>query len=296
MDLHETMNYTKTAVNLNITQPAVTQHIKYLEQKYKVRLFHYERKHLSLTLEGEYLYTHALSLLANATKLIQDIIHVHDEMESIRLGATLTIGEYLVPQFLIALFAVKPQLELKMQIENTEILLEKVREGHIDFALIEGLFDKEEFDTRLLKKEEMSLILPPDHPLLQKKVIYVEDLLPYRVLVREPGSGTRDVFVQALNQFNLSLHNFSSYMEINHINSIKKLVEGGLGISFLYQSAIEEELKDGRLVSKKVRGFRLMREFNMVSLQDSIYNKQYDSYHNFFLQVLHKRTPHGEEH
>lgn len=292
MDLHETMNYTKTAMNLNITQPAVSQHIKYLEQKYHVRLFRYEKKHLMLTSEGEYLYTHALTLLANAYKLAQDIQHVNDEQESIRLGATLTIGEYLVPPFLLALCQKNPQLELKMTIENTEVLLEDVREGNIDFALIEGLFDKEEFETRLVKKEEMILILSKDHPLVDKKVIRIEDLLKNRILVREPGSGTRDVFVQALSQYNLSLHNFSSYMEINHINTIKKLVEGGLGISFLYKSAVLDELKDGRLISKKVRGFHLMREFNMVSLRDSIYNKQYNEYHRYFLEILHQH--HGE--
>lgn len=288
MDLHETMNYTKTAMNLNITQPAVTQHIKYLEQKYQVKLFHYERKHLSLSVEGEYLYQHALSLLANARKLEHDIRHVQDEKENLRLGATLTIGEYLVPQFLISLYETKPYLDLNMRIENTEVLLDEVRVGSIDFALIEGLFDKEEFHTRLLKKEEMILILPSEHPLLDKKIIRIEDLLEYRILVREPGSGTRDVFIQALNQYNLSLHNFSSYMEINHINTIKKLIEGGLGISFLYRSAVKEELADGRLMTRKVRGFRLMREFNMVSLKDSIYNKQYDQYHAFFQQVLHE--------
>lgn len=292
MDLHETMNYTRTANNLNITQPAVTQHIKYLEQKYQVHLFHYERKKLSVTPEGEYLYTHALALMANASKLEKDIKHMMDEKETLRFGATLTIGEYLAPRFILELFKSKPELDLCMTIENTEGLLERVRDGNIDFAMIEGLFNKEEFNTRLIKKEEMILIMPANHPLVERKLIRIEDLLPYHVLVREKGSGTRDIFVQALNQFNLSLHNFSSYLEINHINSIKKLVEGGLGISFLYKSAVLAELEEGTLVTRKVRGFHLMREFNMVSLCDSIYNKQYDVYYQFFMQLL--RMEHGE--
>lgn len=286
MDLHETMNYTKTASNLHITQPAVTQHIKYLERKYQVSLFHYERKHLELTKEGEYLYQHALTLLANAEKLLEDIQHVSDETERIRMGATMTIGEYLVPQFLIALYDKNPSLDLQLTLENTELLLEEVREGNVDFALIEGLFNKEEFHTQLLKKEEMVLILPPHHELLEKKIIHVEDLLKERIFVREPGSGTRDVFVQALAQYNLSLHNFDSCVQINHINMIKKLVEGGLGISFLYQSAIAKELDNGSLVTRKVRGFRLMREFNMVSLKASIYNHQYDQYFQYFKSLI----------
>lgn len=286
MDLHETMNYTKTASNLHITQPAVTQHIKYLERKYRVSLFHYERKHLEITKEGEYLYAHALTLLANADKLLEDILHVSDAKERIRMGATMTIGEYLVPQFLIALYEKNPSLDLALTLENTELLLDEVREGNVDFALIEGLFNKEEFHTQLLKKEEMVLILPAHHELTEKKVLRVEDLLRERIFVREPGSGTRDVFVQALAQYNLSLHNFAHCVQINHINMIKKLVEGGLGISFLYESALKEELANGTLVTRKVRGFRLMREFNMVSLKDSIYNFQYDQYFQYFKALL----------
>lgn len=286
MDLHETMNYTKTAQNLNITQPAVTQHIKYLERKYQVKLFHYEKKHLQLSKEGEYLYHHALTLLANADKLLEDIQHVGDEQETIRMGATMTIGEYLVPQFLIALYEKNPALDLQLTLENTELLLDEVRNGNVDFALIEGLFNKEEFHTRLLKKEEMILILPPNHPLLERKIIKIEDLLQERIFVREPGSGTRDVFVQALAQYNLSLHNFAHCVQINHINMIKKMVEGGMGISFLYESAVNEDLANGKLETRKVRGFRLMREFNMVSLKDSIYNAQYDEYFDYFHSLL----------
>lgn len=286
MDLHETMNYTKTAQNLHITQPAVTQHIKYLEHKYQVNLFHYEKKHLYLTKEGEYLYHHALTLLSNAEKLLDDIQHVSDERETIRMGATMTIGEYLVPQFLIALYEKNASLDLHLTLENTELLLDEVRNGNVDFALIEGLFNKEEFHTQLLKKEEMILILPKGHELLDRKIIKVEDLLSERVFVREPGSGTRDVFVQALAQYNLSLHNFAHCVQINHINMIKKLVEGGLGISFLYHSAVKEDLLSDKLETRKVRGFRLMREFNMVSLKDSIYNAQYDQYFEFFHALL----------
>lgn len=286
MDLHETMNYTKTARNLKITQPAVTQHIKYLERQYGVHLFHYEKKHLQLTEEGEYLYRHALSLLANAQKLLSDIRHVADKKETIRIGATMTIGEYLMPEFLLALYEQKPQPDLQLKLENTDILLDRVRGGMLDFAFIEGLFNKEEFHTKLLKKEEMILILPMEHPLLKHKRIHLEDLLNERIFVREKGSGIRDIFEQELEQRNLSLSNFSSCIQINHINMIKELVEGGLGFSFLYESAVRQELAAQRLATRKIQDFRLMREFNMVSLKDSIYHAQYDHYYEIFKACL----------
>lgn len=286
MDLHETMNYTKTAQNMNITQPAVTQHIKYLEQRYNVKLFHYERKHLELTPEGEYLYAHSVALLSNATKILEEIRHVGEESVCIKMGATLTIGEYLLPTFMLHLNKTYPQIDFRVKLDNTEGLLEEVRKGNLDFAMIEGIFNKEEFHTKLLKKDEMILILPNNHELLEKKVIKIEDLLNYRILVREVGSGTRDVFVRALQQLNLSLHNFIDCMEINNINTIKKLVEGGYGISFMYKSAVLEELKDSRISTCKVRNFRLMREYNTISLKDSIYNNRVDEYHALFSEVI----------
>ncbi len=245
MDLHETMNYTKTAQNLHITQPAVTQHIKYLERKYKVRLFHYERKHLELTKEGEYLYRYALSILSNTEQLLQELQQLSDPKEKIQLGATLTIGEYLLPEMLIALYERNNELDLQLTLENTEMLVKDVRDGKLEFALVEGLFNKEEFHTSLLKKEEMILILPPNHPLVHQKTIT--------------------------------------------INMIKEMVQGGTGISFLYESAVRKELEEKRLATRKVKNFSLMREFNMISMKNSIYREQIDSYYSFFKECLSNR-------
>ena len=289
MDLHETMNYTKTAQNLHITQPAVTQHIKYLERKYKVRLFHYERKHLELTKEGEYLYRYALSILSNTEQLLQELKQLSDPKEKIQLGATLTIGEYLLPEMLIALYERNNELDLQLTLENTEMLVKDVRDGKLEFALVEGLFNKEEFHTSLLKKEEMILILPPNHPLVHQKTITIDALLKERLFVRESGCGTREIFIQALEQNNLSLDNFAKCTQISHINMIKEMVQGGTGISFLYESAVRKELEEKRLATRKVKNFSLMREFNMISMKNSIYREQIDSYYSFFKECLSNR-------
>ncbi|NBJ64607.1 LysR family transcriptional regulator [bacterium c-19] len=286
MDLHETMNYTKTASNLNITQPAVTQHIKYLERKYKVSLFHYSRKHLELTKEGEYLYRYALNLLSNADQLLQELQHLSDPKETIKMGATLTIGEYLLPSLLIALYDRNEDLDLQLTLENTELLVKDVKDGKLDFALVEGIFNKEEFHTSLLKSEEMVLILPPKHPLVHRKTITLDDLLDERLFVREPGSGTREIFTQALGENNLSLDNFAKCTQISHINMIKEMVQGGTGISFLYESAVRKELVDHTLATRKVKGISLMREFNMISSKNSIYHEKIDSYFAFFKEHL----------
>lgn len=285
MDLHETMNYTKTAQNLHITQPAVTQHIQYLERKYHVQLFHYEKKHLECTKEGEYLYQHALSLVSGADKLLQELRYVGDERETIHMGATMAVSENLVPQFLSALYQRNPKLDLHLTLADTEVLLKAVREGNVDFAWVEGIFDKSEFRTHLLKKEEMILVLAKDHPLVQRKIVRLEDLLKEHLFLREEHGKNGDVLTQKLAQHNLTPHNFADCTSINQIAMIKKLVANGLGITFLHESAVQEELVNHTLVTRKVKGFKLMREFNMIAQKHSIYQRQYDAYFKFFKQL-----------
>lgn len=285
MDLHETMNYTKTAQNLHITQPAVTQHIQYLERKYHVTLFHYEKKQLELTKEGEYLYQHALPLLYNADKLLHELHHIGDDQETIRMGASMAIGESLAPQLLSALYKRNPNLDLHLTLDHTAKLLDDVRAGSVDFALIGGLFDKAEFYTRRLRREELLLCLSVDHPLLQRKTIRIEDLLGEHVFVQATGSGTRDVLIQALAQHNRSLKCFRVTC-IDSIPIIKKLVAGGLGISFLYESVLTEELAAHKLATHKIKGFKLMREFHMIAPKHSIFHHQFDGYYTFFKQQL----------
>ena len=284
MDLHETMNYTKTAKNLHITQPAVTQHIQYSERKYHVQLFRYEKKRLACTKEGEYLYRHALSLVSGADKLIRELSHICDECETLRIGATMSIGETILPQFLLALYCQKENLDVELSIGNTEKLIKEVREGSLDFAWIEDRFDKEEFHSHLLKREAMILIMPDAHPLLSRKTLRMEDLLGERLFILEQDGAA--VFEQALTQCNLSLQSFAACTQIPQLSMIKRLVEGGGGIAFLYESAVREELAMHKLATHKVMGFKPIRDFHMIAQKHSIYLRQYDAYFKFFKQSL----------
>ncbi len=140
------MNFTKAAEALHITQPAVSQHIRFIEDYYQTRLFSFQGKKPVLTEAGEYLL-HAFSTLSHdQVYLKEQVLAMKNKHPSLIFGATLTIGEYVMPQFLIEHQTHHPDTALTMITANTHELLERISDGEIDFAIVEGYFDKTQYD------------------------------------------------------------------------------------------------------------------------------------------------------
>ena len=216
------LSYTKTAAALNLTQPAVTQHIKYLEQAYDIKLFIYEGKTLKLSEEGLKLYEFASSLKASCNKF-ESILVAKNKSEILNFGTTLTIGEFIMPKILKKLYMDFPQLHISMLVDNTKNLIALLENGDLDFILIEGHFKRDNFDSQLFSKENFIGICSPFNSILNEEP-YLKDLLNENLILREKGSGSRDIFEQILIENNLSMESFEKKMEIGNINLIKDLV------------------------------------------------------------------------
>lgn len=261
-------NYTKTAQALHITQPAVSQHIKYLEEYYGGKLFCYRGKTLTLTQRGETLLRHLIAMRADSLRLRETLQSGQGAGRRLNFGATLSIGEFICPHILGALLEEAPDLRVHMPVENTERLLEKLENGEIDFALIEGFFDKAQYDYTLFSNEPFIAVCSGEHPLGGRRAS-MEQLMKERIIIREKGSGTRNVFEQLLREHNFSIGSFSMVSEIGNMNAIKRLVERNLGVTFLYRAAAKEELATGKLREIDVENISVEREFNFVALKDS---------------------------
>lgn len=272
LDLCNTLNYTKTAERLHITQPAVTQHIKYLEEYYNNKLFLYKNRKLLLTEAGKKLYDYIISLKINSEKVRENLFYGKFSNEFINFGATLTIGEYIMPDIIIELKKVNPSLELSLRVANTENLLKFLHEGTIDFAIIEGHFNKNDYEHFLFSKERFIGVKKKSD---FKKLYKLEELYSETLIVRERGSGTREILDHILYEKNMNLDNFKEIMQIGNINAIKKLVKSGLGITFLYEKAIEKEIKEGIIEEINIENFQIEREFNFIFLKNSYHFEEY---------------------
>ena len=267
LTLCEEKSYTKAAEKLCITQPAVSQHIRYLEQYYDSKLFYYKGKNLSLTPQGEQLLKYALISKADWNK-IADTLKKETGSERISFGATLTIGEYVMPEILSKLIKQSDNTTLSMLVDNTETLLQKLQQGLIDFAFVEGQLDKNEYTTRLFSPAGFIPVCAVNHEFAHRKVSF-DEIFSQRLIVREVGSGTRGVLEQVLLEHNQNIKNFSHIVEIGNLNVIKTLVEKGLGITFLYENAVESEISQGLLKKIRLSDFEAVREFNFVCMKGS---------------------------
>lgn len=268
------MNFTKAAEALHITQPAVSQHIRYIEEYYQTRLFTFQGKKPVLTEAGEYLLHAFTTLSHDQVYLKEQLLSMQKKKPALIFGATLTIGEYVMPRFLIEYQTRHPDTVLTMITANTHELLDRISDGEIDFAIVEGYFDKTQYDYLTFSSEPY--IAVAGTPLFEDfRPRSISELLDQKLIVREPGSGTREILEKHLEARNLSIHDFSGVSEIGNIPALKAVVSAGLGITFLYRSAAEEELKNGILFDVTPENFSITHDFTLIWQKGSMFASRY---------------------
>jgi DNA-binding transcriptional LysR family regulator len=161
-----------------------------------------------------------------------------------------------------------------MIVGNTEELLHKLEEGEIDFALVEGYFVKNEYDFAVYSREKYICIAGRDYR-LKKKPYVLEDLLQETLIIRERGSGTRDIFEKNLEKQNLTISDFNKVIEIGNINAIKCLVKNNNGITALYEIAVKDELKNGTLKKIEVEDLQKTHDFYFIWRKNSTFKSLY---------------------
>lgn len=269
----QTMNYTEAAKMLHITQPAVSQHIHYLEQQYGSKFFQYEGKHLSLTESGQ-LFLQTATTIQHDIKHLQEQISTLSTYQYLNFGATLTIGEYIMPESILHVLKHEPNIQIRMVVENTDELLKLLNQGKIDFAIIEGFFPRHAYESLTYKEERFLPVCACDYT-FAKPVFRLEDLLSEQLLVRENGSGTREALERSLMEHNMVIKDFNKLTELGNLNAIKSLVSAGAGISFFYESAVKEELKSGLLREIPLEDFYAKHDFTFLWQKGSVFSPYY---------------------
>lgn len=268
------LNFTRASEALCITQPAVTHHIHYLQEYYGVKLFNYAGKRLTLTPEGEELRWAALAMCHDEEKLKRELRNMRGRDRPIRFGATMTIGEYAMPAHLSAYLAHHPDADIYMIVDNTQHLLAALNQGDLDFAVVEGYFTRSEFESIPWTSEPFLCVCGAEHP-LPEGAAAVADLLGETLVLRSPGSGSRELLVRTLAEHNCYVSDFRHTLQISDLLVIKELVESGCGITFLYRRAVERELAEGRLRQVPLRGFPIFHEFTFLWRRGSIFAPEF---------------------
>ncbi len=268
------MNFTKAAEYLNLTQPAVSQHIRFLSQSYGVELFIMEGKRLQLTEAGKILWQAALNMKHDEQHMRERMLQTQVGLTSYAFGATLSVAEFMLAEDLRLFLRTHPQSYVRMQVGNTQELLQLLGASELDFAIVEGAFPKNEYAFLPYKKEDFVAVASPAKA-KQYDGASIDDLLGETVFLREPGSGTREILEAYLAEHSLSVKNFANTVELGNIGAIKYMLKDGLGISFCYHAAIAQEEKRGELAVIPVRDLQLSHEINFIFRRSSIFQEDY---------------------
>lgn len=257
LTLYEQMNYRKTAEILNMTQPGVTQHIHCLEKYYGVKLFAYNGRQLTRTKQAQQLKRHFDSVRAEQNALKDGFVQT--DTVHIKVGATKTIGEFVIVPAVSA-FVSQENNTMDLTVDNTQNLLSMLSHGELDFAVIEGVFDKEKYPHHLFKKERFVGICGKDHP-FAGKTVSLKDVFQENLIVREKGSGTRMLLQQALTDRGYSLDSFRRCSSVSNFSVICELVSKNGAITFAYEP-IAHCRND--LATFMVEDMRIQGQFNFV--------------------------------
>lgn len=262
LTLCETMNYRAAAEQLHITQPAVTQHIQYLEQLYGCRFFVYDGRSLKKTDQAEIFLRTACAMHYQEENLRRALKPYKGN--TLTIGATKTIGEFVIADQ-VARYLAEKENHLTVDIDNTEHIMARLDRGELDFALIEGFFNRSAYGSRLYREEPFVGLCSKTHPLAHETVS-LERLKEQNLILREEESGTRQILEQLLTQHNWSVEDFSRVTCVSNFGLLARLTAAGCGITFAY--AAVSEGNDG-LARFYVEGWNVMREFNYVYLPGS---------------------------
>lgn len=268
------MSYTQAAEALYISQPAVSQQIKTLETDLNLRLFTYENRKLKLTPAGNTLFTFTKSLNSQTNKMFT-LLHNQTPKKEINFAATQSVSEFLVPTFLKKLATNHDYHKIKCTVANTQTSLTALRNGHVDFAIIEGNFDKKEFSVHQITKEPFIAVVSPKLGFSLTKQYQLTDLLVYPIITREEGSGSHEIFKSIINAQNISVADFAEIIQVGSPSLIRQLLLDQVGISFIYQSMVQKELTTQTLMKINLTDINVHHDIYFVYLKDSYFESQY---------------------
>ena len=190
-------------------------------------------------------------------------------------GVTMTIGEYAIVPALAKFIQAHPDTDFHIRYGNTQKLLSLLCDGFIDFAIVEGYFKGDNYQTRIFQSEEYIAVASKDH-VFQNPITSLRDLTSERLLLREHGSGTRAILTKTLALKNMSIYNFPHIIEVENIHTIVSLLCEDCGISFLYKAAVEKEIQQGILKQIPLSDFMVMHDFTFIWNKDSIFSEEYE--------------------
>jgi DNA-binding transcriptional LysR family regulator len=255
--ISKTESVSRAAEAIALSQSATSTALSELERQFNLQLFDRVGKSLSINETGLQLLPRAVDLLDRA-KEIEALLQGHAGFGYMKIGATLTVGNYLTTLLVAKFLQEHPESRIQLQVHNTSTIVQQIVNHELDLGLIEGDTNHPEIEVQQWIADELVVFSAPDHPLVKESHISLEQLLQEPWILREKGSGTRETFDRAFNNNHSKLN---IRLELEHTEAIKRVVESGLGIGCISRLALKDAFRRGSLVPLTTPDLNLGRYF-----------------------------------
>ena len=261
----ETKSFTRASKIVHLSQPAVSLQIQALEEFFETKLFDKTGKTVRLTPAGKILYEHANHIMGHYNEVIKEISKLTGTMKgAVEIGASTTLGNYILPQIITDFKRVHPRIKIKLRIGNTARIEDLMHSGFVDFGIVEGKTAKSTTKTEKLIQDQLTLIVHPKHTLARKRAVSILELTREPFILREQGSGTRQQIEKFLGEHGLGIQDLHVSLIMGSAESIKAAVEAGNGIAILSHWAVRKEVEDGRLKTVRFREGGIPRDLSLI--------------------------------
>ncbi|MBE0471536.1 MAG: LysR family transcriptional regulator [Methyloprofundus sp.] len=250
----------RAAEALSLSQSATSSALGELERQFDLQLFDRIGKTLRINETGQQLLPHAVELLDRAHE-IEVLLQGNSCFGRMKIGATLTIGNYLANLLVAQFLQQHTESRIQLQVHNTRTIVQQIANHELDLGLIEGDCHHPDVTVQPWIADELVVFAAPDHPYTKLPQVTIEQLLQQPWILREQGSGTRETFDHAFYNYHARLN---IRLELEHTEAIKRAVESGLGISCISRLALKDAFRRGSLVPLATPQLDLSRFFHIL--------------------------------
>jgi len=283
MSVAENLSFSKAANDLNISQPAVTRHIKELEERYKTNLFERKGNKIYLTKAGEKVYNTFKDIAQQYRNLDFEIGQMHDSISGeFKIGASSTISQYVIPKVIASFHKRYPKIQIYLMNGNSFEMEKLLLDNKVDIALVENISSQSGIRYRDFLDDELIVVTGKNSVYAKRETIGKDDLLKLPIVLREQGSGTLEVIKQMFSQQNVSFESLNTLIHLGSTESIKNFLQEFDGLAIVSKKAVQNELYLKTLVKLNVTGFAIPRKLR-IAYKQGHKSQQVELFEDFLL-------------
>ena len=279
----ENLSFSKAADELNISQPAVTRHIKELEERYHINLFERKGNKIYLTRAGEKVYHTFKQIDRQYRELDFEMGELQDTIGGeFKIGASSTIAQYVIPQVIASFHKRYPEIRISLMNGNSFEMEQQLIGNGVDIALVENVSSQSDIRYKKFLDDELIVVTGSNSVYAKRETITKEELSRFPVVLREQGSGTLEVIKETFSQHGIDIEHINTLIHLGSTESIKNFLLDFDGMAMISEKAVSGELQLKTLVKLKVSGFSIPRQFR-IAYKLGHKSRQIELFENFLL-------------